>query len=271
MELFGLQINGDHLSRLLVPAIGGALAFLGFAAGRWTRHRARVNFKHEDLVSSSVIVEMYGITVQADGSDMLDIITQGSALTIEQFFLNADLIRNAKRAAAKHPGLLRLPGAVAHRMMMDQGKDVLTGLDARANMDFVHGRPTQDDETLFGFASYAEHNHNGGKLHDQIGRLVLMVVSPALIERLSDPEYIKRLRVRHAGYRPRCARLHDFALEWQGLQKLPAAERSAASDGIWLITVRTSRLAAQETRSPDIALTAPVAPALAPVAVIENE
>ena len=75
-------------------------------------------------------------------------------------------------------------------------------------------RPTQDDETLFGFAAYAEHNHDGGKLHDQIGRLVLMVVSPALIERLSDAEYIKRLGVRHAGYRPRCAQLHDFALEW---------------------------------------------------------
>jgi len=125
-------------------------------------------------------------------------------------------------------------------MMMDEGKDVITGLDSQANMDFVHGRPTQDDETLFGFASYAEQNHDGTILHDQIGRLVLMVVSPASIDRLADAEYVRRLRVRHSGYLPRRARLHDFAREWQRLQTLPDTKRSAATDKIWRITVRTS-------------------------------
>ena len=140
----------------------------------------------------------------------------------------------------KHPGLLRLPSPVAQRMMMDEGKDVITGLDAKANMDFLHGRPTQDDETLFGFAAYSEHEHAGNGLHDQIARLVLMVVSPNLIERLADPEYIKRLGVPHSGYRPRCKRLHDFACEWQRLQRMSDAERSSATDKIWQITVRTS-------------------------------
>jgi hypothetical protein len=135
---------------------------------------------------------------------------------------------------------LQLNNPVAHRMMMDEGKDMITGLDPRANMDFVHGRPTQDDETLFGFASYAEQNHDGTLLHDQIGRLVLMVVSPTLVDRLADAAYIKRLRVRHSGYLPRRARLHDFAREWQRLKALPAAKRSAGTDKIWQITVRTS-------------------------------
>ena len=239
MQLFGLEITGDH-ARLILPAIGGAIAFVGFAAGRWTRHRARVRFKREDLVSSSVIVELYGIATEPDGTDMLHIVTQGSSMTMEQFFQNSDLIKSVTREALKHPGLLELPGAVAHRMMMDQAKDVLTGLDSRANMDFVHGRPTQDDETLFGFAAYTEQNHDNGQLHDQIGRLVLMVVSPHLIDRLANAEYVERLRVRHSGYLPRCARLHDFALEWQRLQTLDQEHRSAATDKIWQITVRTA-------------------------------
>ena len=239
MQFFGLEITGDH-ARLIVPAIGGAIAFFGFTAGRWTRHRARTRFKREDLVSSSVLIELYGIVAEPDGTDMLHIVTQGSSTTMEQFFQNPDLIRNVTREALKHPGLLQLPGAIAHRMMMDQAKDVLTGLDPRANMDFLHGRLTQDDETLFGFAAYAEQNHDGGKLHDQIGRLVVMVVSPTLIERLVDVEYVRRLRVQHSGYLPRCARLHDFAREWQRLQTLDPGRRSAATDKIWQITVRTA-------------------------------
>ncbi len=107
-------------------------------------------------------------------------------------------------------------------------------------MVLVNVSPTQGDETLFGFASYSEQNHDGGTLRDQIGRLVLMVVSPALIDKLADPEYIKRLRVHHSGYMPRRERLHDFAREWQRLQALPGTKRSSATDKIWQITVRTS-------------------------------
>jgi hypothetical protein len=240
MQFFGIEITGDH-ARLILPAIGGALALGGFVAGRWSRHRAWVHFAREDLVTSSIVVEMYGIVTQPDGSDMLHIVTQGSPTTLEDFFLSPDLVRHVKREAVKHPGLLQLPNPVAHRMMMDEGKDEITGLDARANMDFVHGRETQDDETLFGFASYSEQNHDGTGLHDQIGRLVLMVVSPALIDRLADPQYIKRLCVRHSGYLPRRNRLHAFAREWQRLQILPTMKRSSASDKIWQITIRTSQ------------------------------
>jgi hypothetical protein len=123
---------------------------------------------------------------------------------------------------------------------------MITGLDPAANMDFVHGRPTREDETLFGFAAYAERDHDGSGLHDQVARLVLMVVSPAAIARLADPEYAERLAVAHSGYRPRCARLHAFAQEWQRLEALPTAERSAGADRIWQITVRTSRRGSEE-------------------------
>jgi hypothetical protein len=138
--------------------------------------------------------------------------------------LTPDLVRHVKREAVKHPGLLQLANPVAHGMMMDEGKDAITGLDSRANMNFVHGRPTQNDETLFGFAAYREQNHDGRPLHEQVGRLVLMVVSPTLIDRLADVHYVWRLRARHSGYLPRRERLHDFAREWQRLQALPAAQ-----------------------------------------------
>jgi hypothetical protein len=239
MHFFGLEITGDH-ARLILPAMGGALALGGFVAGRWSRHRARVHFWREDLVASSIVVEMYGLLAQPDGGDMLHIITQGSPSNLENFFLTPDLVRHVKREVVKHPGLLQLANPVAHRMMMDEGKDAITGLDPRANMNFVHGRPTQNDETLFGFAAYRERNHDGTSLHDQVGRLVLMVVSPTLIDRLADVRYITRLRVRHSGYLPRRERLHNFAREWQRLQNLPNAQRGAATDKIWQITVRTS-------------------------------
>jgi hypothetical protein len=239
MQLFGLFVTTEH-ARLILAAVGGALAIAGFVAGRWTRHRARVHFKREDLVTSSIVVELYGIVAEADGSDMLHIITQGGTTTLESFFRAPDLVRHIKREAVKHPGLLQLSNSVAHRMMMDEGKDALTGLDPRANMDFLHGRPTRDDETLFGFAAYREQSHDGTSLHDQIGRLVMMVVSPNLIDRLADRQFIDCLRVRHSGYLPRCQRLHEFAREWQRLQGLEAAERSAAVDKIWQVTVRTA-------------------------------
>ena len=60
------------------------------------------------------------------------------------------------------------------------------------------------------------------------------------IEKLADPAYVERLVVAHSGYRPRRARLYDFAREWQRLQGLPATARSAATDRIRQITVRTS-------------------------------
>jgi hypothetical protein len=59
MHFFGLEITGDH-ARLILPAMGGALAFSGFVAGRWSRHRARVHFWREDLVASSIVIEMHG-------------------------------------------------------------------------------------------------------------------------------------------------------------------------------------------------------------------
>jgi hypothetical protein len=102
-------------------------------------------------------------------------------------------------------------------------------VDPPANVNFVHGRPTQNDETLFAFASYAEHNHDGTLLRDQVGRLVEMVVSPTLIDRLAEAHYVTRLRVRRSGYLPRRQRLHDFACEWQRLEVLSNSGAAQAS------------------------------------------
>jgi hypothetical protein len=187
-----------------------------------------------------MVIELYALKPQSNGHDRLHIISQGSALNISDFFRSPDLIRHVKKAVGKHPGLVALPNAIAHRMMMDEGKDALTGLDAKANLNFLNGRPTQDDVTLFGYAAYAETDHDDSGLRDQVGRLVLMVVSPTNIPKLADPAYIATLEVAHEGYHPRCKRLHDFAREWQYLEQLPTTDRSAAIDKIWQITVRTS-------------------------------
>jgi hypothetical protein len=235
----GLEITGDH-ARLLLAILGGFIGVLGFAAGRWSRHRNRVRFRHEDLVTSSILVEFYGIQLLPDANQRLDFVTQGGSMTLETFFFNPELIASIRRAAAKHPGLLRLPGPVAHRMMMTEGENHITGLDPRANVDFAQGRPTRDDELLIGFAAYREGSHDNNGLHDQVARLILMVVSPSLVERLADPDYVAQLRVPHTGYAPRRDRLHDFAREWQRLQSLPQATRSGGSDSIWQITVRTA-------------------------------
>ena len=239
MQLFGLEISGEH-ARVVVPLLGGLVATAGFLAGRWSEHRRRVRFRKEDLVGTSIVVELYGITPGPDGQDVLHIITQGGSSSIDDFFHTPDLVHHVQRTALKHPGLVRLPNPVAHRMMMDEGKDALTGLDAQANMDFVHGRATQDDKALFGYAAYREKNHAGNGLHDQVARLVLMVVNPTLVGKLADPAYVESLDVAHAGYKPRCDRLHEFAQEWQRLKALPTANRSTGHDPIWQITIRTA-------------------------------
>jgi hypothetical protein len=84
MHFVGREITGDH-ARLILPAMGGALALGGFIAGQWSRHRTRVHFWREHLVASSIVVEMYGILAQP-GGDMLHIITQGSPSSLENFF-----------------------------------------------------------------------------------------------------------------------------------------------------------------------------------------
>lgn len=240
MTLFGIEITGEH-ARIAVLAFSTIFASLGFIAGRWTRHRSRVSFKREDLVASTVVTELYGIERRSDGSSVLHIITQGGIEPIDRVFTNPVLLRYVQRAAKRHPGLLQLKDRIAHRMMMDEGKDRITGLDAKANLDFMQGRATRDDEVLFGFAAYKESNGNRPRtLHDEVGRLVQMVVSVHHVGLLADPNFAKQLKVQHAGYQPRALRLHEFAKEWVRLEAMPRSERSGATDKIWHVTVRTS-------------------------------
>ncbi len=240
MTLFGIEITGEH-ARFAVLAFSTLVAALGFVAGRWSRHRGRVSFKQEDLVASTVVTELYGIERRADGSSVLHIVTQGGTVSIDRVFTNPDLMHHVQRAAKRHPGLLQLKDPVAHRMMMDEGKDRITGLDPKANLDFIHGRPTRNDEVLFGFAAYKEANGDRTRaLHDEVGRLVQMVISVEHVHLLADADFAQALKVQHAGYQPRAVRLHQFAREWLRLETLPHAQRSGATDKIWHVTVRTS-------------------------------
>jgi hypothetical protein len=245
VEIFGLEITGDH-ARLLVALFGGIFAAFGFLAGRWTRHRSTQAFKREDLVSSTVATELYGFEAKPDGRVVLHIVTQGGAEAMSAVFTNPVLIRHIQRDASRHPGLLALNEPVAHRMMMDEGKDRITGLDPKANLDFMQGRPVRTDDVLFGFGAYQERangreNRNGEPaLRDEVARLVQMVVAERHITSLADPAFIALLDVAHAGYRPRVDRLHEFAREWLHIEQMAPSERSAAVDKIWKVSVRTS-------------------------------
>jgi hypothetical protein len=241
VEILGVEITGDH-AKLLVALFGGVFAAFGFLAGRWSRLRSVVAFKREDLVGSTLATEMYGFSERSDGRVELHIVTQGSAEPLTSVFTNSVLISHIQRAAQRHPGLLLLKEPIAHRMMMDEGKDRITGLDAKANLDFMQGRPVREDDVLFGFAAYKERENGNGEvaLHDEVARLVQMVVALRYVPHLADPAFIARLDVAHSGYRPRVQRLHDFAREWQRLEALPPAQRTSATDKIWRIQVRTS-------------------------------
>lgn len=99
LNLLGLEITGDH-ARLVVTLLGAAIGVLGFTAGRWSKHRSRVRFKREDLVTTSIVIELYGIVERPDGTEVLDIVTQGGSATVDSFFYNTDLVGHIRRAAA---------------------------------------------------------------------------------------------------------------------------------------------------------------------------
>jgi hypothetical protein len=239
MTVLGLTIDGDH-ARLITAVLGALLAAASFFAGRWSRHRQRVRFRKEDLVASTVVTELYGFSDGEDGRRILHIVSQGGTRSTAEVFTNPTLIEHVQREARKHPGLVGLKNPIAHRMMMDEGKDRITGHDPKANMDFLFGRPTREDEVLFGFGAWAETGDRRNALHDEIGRLVQMVVALRDVPRLTDDAFIAELGVQHAGYKPRIKRLAAFAREWQRLEALPHTERHAATDKIWKVTVRTS-------------------------------
>ena len=163
-------------------------------------------------------------------------------LDLGAVFTNAELIRHIQQLARKHPGLLLLTDPVAHRMMMDEGKDRITGNDAKANLDFLQGRAVREDAVLYAFGAYAEHENGDGAsaLHNEVARLLQLVVAEKFVSALADPAFIAKLDVAHAGYRPRVARLHEFAREWLRLEALPHSERHSATDKIWRVTIRTA-------------------------------
>src|SRR5262249_25873823 len=126
VRLLGLEVAASELARVLFAVVAGLIGFGGFIAGRLSQHRSPGRFKREDLVASTLVIEMYGISTEADGRDVLHVISQGRASALEGRFSSPNLVRHIQRVAARHPGLLRLANGVAHRMMMDEGKNMIT-------------------------------------------------------------------------------------------------------------------------------------------------
>ena len=72
---FAMQFTEDH-ARLLIALAGCLFTAAAFRAGRWSQHRRRVRFQREDLVTSAVVIELYGIAPGTGGRDTLHIVTQ---------------------------------------------------------------------------------------------------------------------------------------------------------------------------------------------------
>ncbi len=229
MQIFGMDITSEH-TRMIGPVVGGLLTAGGFVAGRLSHLLLARRLAHEDLVASTMVVEIYGHDLVGDGK-IVDMLVGGSAVGIDEFFNNELLVKKIRKAAQRHPGLLQLPDPVEHRMMMDQAANWLRGLDTEANLSFLFGHPTQKRTVLIAFASYPVEQNAPKHLHQEIDRLRLMVVSQNVAkEALDDGAQIRARR------EPAMLRLIDVASAWTA----QANEPDLGRDLVWAIEVRTS-------------------------------
>jgi hypothetical protein len=224
VQLFGLEFTSDH-AKLAGSLLGGLLAFSGFVAGRWSGYLQRSRIEKEDLVSTSIVVEM--VSRPANGAGDPELLTASRTTSLDDFFQNAVLVAAVRKAAVRHPGLLRLHDPVAHRLMMLEAGNWLQGLNAQANLDFIAGRPTDLHEVLIGFAAYPAGKAGAGRLHDEVDRLVLMVVNRATAEALlslprDHPD-------KPASRFPK--RIFDLVAEWDRVRN--SAQQELSSEAVW--------------------------------------
>jgi hypothetical protein len=229
VQLFGLEFTSDH-AKLAGSLLGGLLAFGGFVAGRWSSYRQRSRIEREDLVSTSIVVEM----VSANGEGDLEILTASRTTSLNDFFQNDVLVTAIRKAASKHPGLLHLHDPAAHRLMMVEAGNWLQGLNVHANLDFIAGRHTDVHEVLIGFAAYPAGAPGAGHLHDEVDRLILMVVNRAAVGALLtvSPEQPGKAAARLP------KRIVDLAAEWDRTRNGTPSELSRGL--VWPLNLRLS-------------------------------
>jgi hypothetical protein len=229
VQLFGLEFTSDH-AKLVGSLFGGLLAFGGFVAGRWSSYLQRSRIEREDLVSTSIVVEM----VSANGEGNLEILTASRTTSLDDFFQNGILVAAIRKAASKHPGLLRLHDPAAHRLMMVEAGNWLQGLNVQANLDFIACRHTDVHEVLIGFAAYPAGAPGAGHLHDEVDRLILMVVNRAAAGALLtvSPQQSGKPAARVP------KRIVDLAAEWDRTRNATQSDLSRAP--VWPLNLRLS-------------------------------
>jgi hypothetical protein len=231
VQFFGLEFTSDH-AKFVGSLLGGVLALSGFVAGRWSSYLQRSRIEKEDLVSTSIVVEM--VSHPANGKGDPEILTASRTTSLSDFFQNEVLVAAIRKAASRHPGLLRLHDPVPHRLMMVEAGNWLQGLCAQANLDFIAGRPTDLHEVLIGFAAYPAGALGAGHLHNEVDRLVLMVVNrttaEALLAMLREPSDKPASRF------PK--RIFDLVAEWDRVRDNAGQESSGES--VWPLKLRLS-------------------------------
>jgi hypothetical protein len=231
VQLFGLEFTTDH-AKLAGSLLGGLLAFGGFVAGRWSSYLQRSRIEKEDLVSTSIVVEM--VSRPANGEGDPELLTASRTTSLDEFFQNNVLVAAVRKAASKHPGLLRLHDPVAHRLMMLEAGNWLQGLNAQANLDFIAGRPTDLHEVLIGFAAYPAGVVGAGRLHDEVDRLVLMVVNRATAETLLTMPRDQSDK----GTSRFPKRIFDLVAEWDRVRN--SRQQDFSGERVWPLKLRVS-------------------------------
>jgi hypothetical protein len=229
VQLFGLEFTSDH-AKFLGSLLGGLLAFGGFVAGRWSSYRQRSRIEKEDLVSTSIVVEMVSANVEGD----LEILTASRTTSLDDFFQNDVLVAAIRKAASKHPGLLRLHDPVAHRLMMVEAGNWLQGLNVQANLDFIASRHTDVHEVLIGFAAYPAGALGAGRLHDEVDRLILMVVNRAAAGALLTAS--PKQPGKPAARLPK--RIVELAAEWDRTRN--STQSDLSREPVWPLNLRLS-------------------------------
>jgi hypothetical protein len=241
VQLFGLEFTSDH-AKLAGSLLGGLLAFGGFVAGRWSSYRQRSRIEREDLVSTSIVVEM--VSRPANGEDAPEILTASRTTSLNDFFQNDVLVAAIRKAASKHPGLLRLHDPAAHRLMMVEAGNWLQGLNVQANLDFIAGRHTDVHEVLIGFAAYPAGAAGADRLHDEVDRLILMVVNRVAAAALLSVS--SQQAGKGAARMPK--RIFDLAAAWDRTRS--ATQSDLSHEPVWLLNLRLSALSnAQQSTS----------------------